>query len=35
VTEYLKKQRRFKHLTEDNIQTIQQDVDKKWSKFEG
>jgi len=34
VTEYLKKQRRFKHLTEDNIQAIQQDVDKKWSKFE-
>lgn len=34
VTEYLKKQRRFKHLTEDNIQIIQQEVDKKWSKFE-
>ena len=34
VTEYLNKQRRFKHLSDADIQKIQQEVDEKWSKLE-
>ncbi|HDS59182.1 MAG TPA: pyruvate synthase subunit beta [Thermoplasmatales archaeon] len=34
VAEYLKKQRRFGHLTDEDIQRIQQEVDEKWEKLE-
>ena len=33
VNEYLKIQNRYRHLTEDQIKSIQADVDEKWNRL--